>query len=382
MKPFDVYPLLDIEPVEADGSYIFTGDGKKYLDFYGGHAVISVGHSHPHYVQRISSQLNKIGFYSNSVQNSLQHVLAEKLGELSGYEDYQLFLSNSGAEANENALKMASFHTGKSKIIAFKNAFHGRTSAAVSITDNSKYSAPVNKGPEVTFLELNDTKALKNELKKGDVCAVIVEGMQGVAGINIPDDEFLRQAAEHCSRHNAVFICDEVQSGYGRTGRFFAHQYAGVRPDIITVAKGMGNGFPIAGTLLHPKFEPVYSRLGTTFGGNHLACAAGLAVLEILEDEQLVNKAYETGKRLVEKLSGLPMVKEVRGRGLMIGIVFDFPVKSIRKALIEEKQIMTGISSDPHVLRILPPLTITRQQADTFIDAFREVLESEFLASK
>lgn len=374
MEILDVYPLLDLEPVKAKGNYVFCADGKKYLDFYGGHAVISIGHSHPHYVNKITKQLNDIGFYSNSVQNPLQKQLAVKLGELSGYDDYQLFLCNSGAEAVENALKMASFHTGKSKVISFKKAFHGRTTTALSVTDKEEYTAPINRSDEVTFLELNDSKGLEKKLSKGEVCAVIIEGIQGIGGIHIPDVNFLKTAEELCQKHNTVLICDEIQSGFGRTGKFFAHQYAGIEPDIITVAKGMGNGFPVAGTILSPDFEAKHGRLGSTFGGNHLACAASTAVLEVLEDEQLISNAEKLGKKLMIELADLPDVQEVRGRGLMIGIEFPYAIKEMRQQLIEEEQILTGVSSNPNVLRLLPPLTITSKEADQFINAIDNIL--------
>lgn len=377
MEIFDVYPLLDLEPAKAQGNYVFCDDGKRYLDFYGGHAVISIGHSHPHYVNRITEQLDDLGFYSNSVQNPLQEKLAEKLGQLSGYEDYQLFLCNSGAEAVENALKMASFHTGKSKVISFNKAFHGRTTTALSVTDKEKYTAPINEGGEVTFLEFNDIKSLKKELSKGDVCAVIIEGIQGIGGIHIPDNSFLQQAAELCKQYNTVLICDEIQSGFGRTGKFFAHQHAGIEPDIITIAKGVGNGFPVAGTILSPDFEAKYGRLGSTFGGNHLACAAATAVLEVLENEQLISNAANIGKQLMEKLKELPKVKEVRGRGLMIGIEFPFVIKELRHKLIEDEQILTGVSSDPNVLRLLPPLSINSKEVEQFINAIKNVLTEQ-----
>lgn len=376
MQPFDVYPLLDLEPVKGEGSYVYTRDGTRYLDLYGGHAVISVGHSHPHYINRISRQLHAIGFYSNSVQNELQAQLADRLGRLSGYDDYQLFLCNSGAEAIENALKMASFHNGRSKVVAFRGAFHGRTSAAISITDNDRYAAPINKSGEVLFLELNNHAALEEALAGGDVCAVVIEGVQGIGGIRVPDASFLQQARQLCSQHGTVLICDEIQSGYGRTGRFFAHQHAGITPDIITVAKGMGNGFPIAGTILSPRFEAVHGRLGSTFGGNHLACAAGIAVLEILENEQLVEHAAGIGSAFIERLSALPGLTEVRGRGLMIGLEFPNAVKELRHTLIDEHQILTGVSSDPNVLRLLPPLTISREETHTFINALKSIVQS------
>lgn len=377
MELFDVYPLIDLEPVRGEGSCIYSGDGTRYLDFYGGHAVISVGHSHPHYVERISRQLENIGFYSNSVQNPLQKELAHKLGELSGCEEYRLFLCNSGAEAVENALKMASFQNGKSRIISFKKGFHGRTSAAVSVTDNPRYAAPVNSNHEVTFLELNDYDGLEREISNDDVSAVIIECIQGIGGIRIPDDTFLQRISELCSNNDIIFICDEIQAGYGRTGKFFAWQHTGVRPDIITVAKGMGNGFPIAGTLFSPIFEAEHGLLGSTFGGNHLACAAGLAVLEIIENERLVDHAAKTGSRLIKNLAGLPEVREVRGRGLMIGMEFPFPVKKLREMLIREEQIVTGVSSNPNVLRLLPPLTVTWQQIDIFIQSMHNVLQKQ-----
>ncbi|WP_372633722.1 aspartate aminotransferase family protein [Fodinibius sp.] len=374
MELFDVYPLLDLEPVKAQDHYVFTADGTKYLDFYSGHGVISIGHSHPHYINEVNSQLRDIGFYSNSVKNPLQQKLAEKLGRISGYEDYQLFLSNSGAEAIENALKVASFHNEKSKVIAFKGSFHGRTSAALSITDGDKYSAPINKGSEVTFLELNDGDGLEQELVQGDVCAVVIEGIQGIGGINIPDDKFLRAVRERCTETDTLLICDEIQSGYGRTGSFFAHQHAGIKADIVTVAKGMGNGFPVAGTIIQSDIEPFYGQLGSTFGGNHLACAAATAVLDVIESENLMDRATQLGDTLLNSLSTLPEPKEVRGRGLMIGIEFPFAVKELRRVLIEEEHILTGVSSDPNVLRLLPPLTITRNEVATFLDALKNAL--------
>lgn len=377
MEIFDVYPLLDLEPVKAKGNYVYCDDGKEYLDFYGGHAVISIGHSHPHYVNKITKQLNDIGFYSNSVQNPLQQKLAAKMGELSGYENYQLFLCNSGAEAVENALKMASFHTGRSKVISFKKAFHGRTTTALSVTDKAEYTAPINKNGEVVFLELDDIDSLEKEISQEDVCAVIIEGIQGIGGIRIPDDTFLKQVEELCRKHNTVLICDEIQSGIGRTGKFFAHQHAGIKPDIITVAKGMGNGFPIAGTILSPDFEAKHGRLGSTFGGNHLACTAATAVLEVLEKEQLIRNAANIGQKLSKALSTLPLVEEVRGRGLMIGVEFPFPIKEIRKQLIDEEQIITGVSSNPNVLRLLPALNINTKEVNQFISAIKNVLTQQ-----
>ncbi len=367
MKLFDVYPLINIEPVKAEGCYVTDQDNHSYLDLYGGHAVISIGHSHPHYVKRISDQLQKLGFYSNSVLISLQQELAEKLGKASGYEDYNLFLCNSGAEATENALKLASFHTGKTKVIAFNKAFHGRTAGSLAVTDNPGISAPINKSDHVQFLAFEDTEALEAALKEGDVCAVIIEGIQGVSGIIAPSDEFLQNVQRLCDKYKAIFIADEIQSGYGRTGKFFAHQYAGVTPDLITMAKGMGNGFPIGGVLIHPKFQAKYGLLGTTFGGNHLACAAGLAVLEVMESESLVENAKTVGDYLVEKLEAIEEIIAIRGRGLMLGLQFSFPVKALRDDLVHHHKVFTGSASDPNVLRLLPPLSLTQAEADIFI---------------
>lgn len=376
MNLFDVYPLLDIVPEKASGCYVYDQDGTEYLDFYGGHAVISIGHSHPHYIKRISEQLNKLCFYSNSVVNPLQQELADKLGQLSGYDNYQLFLSNSGAEAVENALKVASFETGKERVIAFRNGFHGRTSAAISVTDKPAYRAPINQKNEITFLKLNNTAGLKEEMKKGDVSAVIIESIQGIGGIVLPEPDFLKAIEQLCKEHNAVFICDEIQSGFGRTGRFFAHQHAGVTPDVITVAKGMGNGFPVAGTLFSPTFEAWHGELGTTYGGNHLACTAVLAVLEVLEKEKLIEQAKKTGDYLIKEIRNLPLVREVRGKGLMIGMECRIPIKEIRNRLIHDKHIMTGVSSDPKVLRILPPLSITKEEAGHFLNEFNDTLKT------
>jgi acetylornithine aminotransferase len=373
MKPFDVYPLFDIEIVKGEGCYTYDAQGNKYLDLYGGHAVISIGHTHPHYVQRVSEQLNKLGFYSNSVQNSLQVQLAEKLGKASGYEDYDLFMINTGAEANENALKLASFYNGKKRIVSFGKSFHGRTSAAVRVTDNPKIVAPVNSGMEVTFLPLNDIEAVKAELAKGDVSSVIIEGIQGVGGIRIPDDNFLKELRQVCDETDTVLILDEIQSGYGRSGKFFAHQYAGIRPDMITVAKGIGNGFPIGAVLIAPKFKAVHGQLGTTFGGNHLACAAALAVLEVMEDEKLVENAAEIGEFLMTELKKISGIKEVRGRGLMIGIEFENSAADIRRRLLFDEKVFTG-ASGTNVIRLLPPLCLTKQQAELFLDHFKKVL--------
>lgn len=376
MKLFDVYPLFDIEIVKGKGCYTYDAEGNEYLDLYGGHAVISVGHSHPHYLKALNEQASKLVFYSNSVVNGLQQRLAEKLGKVSGYDDYQLFLINSGAEANENALKLASFYTGKSRVLAFGKAFHGRTSLAVEATDNPKIVAPINANNHVTFLPLNDLEAVKAEVEKNDVCAVIIEGIQGVGGIRIPTPEFLNGVRDLCDQYGVVMILDEIQSGYGRSGRFFAHQYSGVRPDIITVAKGIANGFPMGGVLISPKFVPVYGQLGTTFGGNHLACAAAIAVLEIFENENLVENAREVGEYLIAQLKQIPEIKEVRGEGLMIGMEFDYPVKELRTRLIKEQKVFTG-ASGTNVIRLLPPLVLTKAQADDFIKRFKQALNAK-----
>lgn len=373
MKLFDVYPLYDVEIVKGAGCHTYDADGQEYLDLYGGHAVISIGHSHPHYLKALADQAAKLVFYSNSVQNSLQLRLAEKLGKASGYDDYQLFLINSGAEANENALKLASFATGRKRVIAFGKAFHGRTSAAVEATDNPKIVAPLNDNGHVTFVPLNDIDAVKAEIEKGDVAAVIIEGIQGVGGIRIPDDNFLRELRRLTEDAGVVLILDEIQSGYGRSGRFFAHQWAGIRPDMITVAKGIANGFPMGAVLISPKFVPVYGQLGTTFGGNHLACAAAIAVLEVMKEEHLVDNAAEVGAYLIEKLKEIPGIKEVRGRGLMIGIEMEQPVKELRKKLIFEQHVFTG-ASGTNTIRLLPPLCLTRAQADEFLARFRAAL--------
>ncbi len=373
MKLFDVYPLFDIEIVKGEGCYTYDAEGNKYLDLYGGHAVISVGHSHPQYLNALQEQASKLVFYSNSVINGLQQRLADKLGKISGYDDYQLFLINSGAEANENALKLASFHTGKKRVIAFGKAFHGRTSLAVEATDNPKIVAPINANNHVTFIPLNDVDALASELAKGDVCAVIIEGIQGVGGIRISEDDFMHEVRRLCDEYSAVMILDEIQSGYGRSGCFFAHQYSGVRPDIITMAKGIANGFPMGAVLISPKFIPVYGQLGTTFGGNHLACAAAIAVLDIFEKENLVENSREVGEYLMNELKKIPEIKEVRGRGLMIGIEFDYPVKELRTRLIKEQRVFTG-ASGTNVIRLLPPLVLTREQADDFITRFKNAL--------
>lgn len=375
MGLFEVYDLLDIEPVEAKGAYLWDKQGGKYLDFYGGHAVISIGHCHPVYVEKVTRQLQKIGFYSNAVVNSLQEELAIKLCQLAGKEDYKLFLCNSGAEANENALKLASFTNGKDQILAFKGAFHGRTSAAVAITDNPAIQAPVNRHHKVTFIPLNDVQALEGELLSGKYAAVIVEGIQGVGGIRVAEDEFLCRMRKCCDQTGTLMIVDEIQCGYGRSGMFFSHQYAGVKPDIITMAKGMGNGFPIAGLLIARGIQAKKGMLGTTFGGSHLACAAALAVLEVIEKEYAVNNAAGLGKYLMRELKRIKGVTEVRGRGLMIGVDTESPQKDIRARLLKEYHILTGYSGQ-YTLRLLPALTITRKEADEFLRAFREVMEA------
>ncbi|MDD2415999.1 MAG: aspartate aminotransferase family protein [Parabacteroides sp.] len=373
MKLFDVYPLFNIDIVKGKGCHVWDAEGNEYLDLYGGHAVISVGHCHPYYVEKLTEQLNKLGFYSNSVINNLQVVLAEKLGKLSEYEDYSLFLINSGAEANENALKLASFHNGKKRVISFKKAFHGRTSAAVKVTDNPAIVAPINDTIPVTFVPLNDIDAVEAELKKGDVSSVIIEGIQGVGGIQQPSDEFFKALRAVCTKYKAVLILDEIQSGYGRTGKFFAHQYAGIKPDMITVAKGIGNGFPMAGLLISPEFKPVFGMLGTTFGGNHLACIAAIAVLEIMEKEQLLDNATKVGNYLIEELGKLSGIKEIRGRGLMIGIEFEESIKEIRSRLLFEEKVFTGVAGTK-TIRLLPPLCLSMEEAADFMTRFKRVL--------
>ena len=373
MKLFDVYPLFNIDIVKGKGCHVWDAEGNEYLDLYGGHAVISVGHCHPYYVQKLTEQLNKLGFYSNSVINSLQVELAEKLGKLSGYDDYSLFLINSGAEANENALKLASFHNHKKRVVSFKKAFHGRTSAAVKVTDNPAIIAPINDTIPVTFVPLNDIKAVEAELQKGDVSSVIIEGIQGVGGIQQPSDLFMQELRALCTQYNVVLILDEIQSGYGRTGKFFAHQYAGIKPDMITVAKGIGNGFPLAGVLISPEFKPVYGMLGTTFGGNHLACAAAIAVLDIMENEKLLDNAKNIGDYLIDELAKLPGIKEIRGRGLMIGIEFEGSIKEIRSRLLFEEKVFTGVAGT-NTIRLLPPLCLTLEEAKDFMLRFKRVL--------
>ena len=375
MNLFDVYPLFNIEIVQGKGCHVWDSEGNEYLDLYGGHAVISVGHSHPTYVKAITEQVNKLGFYSNSVINSLQQKLADKLGKASGYDDYSLFLINSGAEANENALKLASFHNGKKRVIAIKHDFHRRTSAAVRVTDNPKIIAPVNEDLAVTYLPLNDASAVEEELKKGDVSSVIIEGIQGVGGIQLPTDDFMRKLRNLCTAYDACLILDEIQSGYGRSGKFFAHQYAGIKPDLISVAKGIANGFPMGGLLISPKFKPVYGMLGTTFGGNHLACAAAIAVLDIMEDERLIDNAAKVGAYLLEELHKLPGIKEIRGRGLMIGIEFEESIKEVRSKLLFEEKVFTGVAGT-HTIRLLPPLCLTMDEAKEFIRRFKKVLNA------
>ncbi|MGB5376651.1 aspartate aminotransferase family protein [Muriicola sp.] len=374
MKLFDVYPLYDITPVSAKGVILTDDKGQEFLDLYGGHAVISIGHGHPHYINRLKEQIDKIGFYSNAVQNPLQLELAKKLGLLSGCNEYQLFLCNSGAEANENALKLASFHTGKSRVIAFHNSFHGRTSAAVATTDNPAINAPINKQQKVSFLAFEDIDAFEHEVEKGDVCAVILEAIQGVGGLDEPTTPFYQEVAKICEKHGVVLIADEVQSGFGRSGKFFAFQHHVIEPDIISIAKGMGNGFPVGGILIHPRIKASHGLLGTTFGGNHLACAATLAVLEVLEEEKLISKAQELGRYFTEKALQIPEVKRVKGKGLMLGLEFDFEVAPIRKKLIYDQHIFTGSAKDKKVLRILPALTIHKTHIDHFFDALKQVL--------
>lgn len=374
MKLFDVYPLFDVNIVKGKGCHVWDDKGQEYLDLYGGHAVISIGHAHPHYVEAISKQVATLGFYSNSVINKLQQEVADRLGAISGYDDYQLFLINSGAEANENALKLASFYNGRTRVVSFAKAFHGRTSLAVEVTNNPKIIAPINDNGHVTYLPLNDTEALKAELAKGDVCAVIIEGIQGVGGIQVPDTDFLKAMRQACDETNTVMIVDEIQSGYGRSGKFFAHQYSDVRPDMITVAKGIGNGFPMAAVLISPKFTPVYGQLGTTFGGNHLACAAAIAVLDVMKEENLVENAAKVGAHLLEELKHFKGIKEVRGRGLMIGLEFEEPIKELRKQLLFEQKVFTGVSGT-NVIRLLPPLCLSIQEADDFLTRLQHLIK-------
>ena len=378
MKLFDVYPLFDVNIVKGKGCKVWDEKGQEYLDLYGGHAVISIGHAHPHYIEKVTEQLNKIGFYSNSVINKLQVELAERLGKISGYNDYQLFLINSGAEANENALKLASFTNGRTRVLSCEKAFHGRTSLAVEVTNNPKIIAPINDNSHVTYLPMNDLAAWETELAKGDVCAVILECIQGVGGIKLATKEFAQGLAAACKKYGTILICDEIQCGYGRSGKFFAHQWLDIRPDIITVAKGIANGFPMGAVLISPEFKPVYGQLGTTFGGNHLACAAALAVLDVFEEENLVENANAVGSYLIEQLKELQKTEqhivEVRGRGLMIGIDLDIPHKDVRQPLIYQEHCFTGCAGT-NILRLLPPLCLTKQDADDFIMRMKRVLE-------
>ncbi len=385
MKLFDVYPLFDVNIVKGQGCKVWDDKGQEYLDLYGGHAVISIGHSHPHYVEKVTEQLQNLGFYSNSVINKLQSELAERLGKISGYDDYQLFLINSGAEANENALKLASFTNGRTRVLSAEKAFHGRTSLAVEVTNNPKIIAPINNNGHVTYLPLNDLPAWEAELSKGDVCAVILECIQGVGGIKLASQEFAQGLAAACKKYGTILICDEIQCGYGRSGKFFAHQWLGIRPDIITVAKGIANGFPMAGVLIAPDFKPVYGQLGTTFGGNHLACAAALAVLDVFEEEKLVENANTVGTYLMEELQSLRAkelqqhgkshIQDIRGRGLMIGIDLDMPHKDVRQPLIYQEHCFTGCAGQ-NVLRLLPPLCLTKEEANQFIDKLTKILKT------
>ena len=378
MQLFDVYPLFDIAIDHGKGCRVWDTNGNEYLDLYGGHAVISVGHCHPHYVEAMTTQLNKLGFYSNSVINPLQKEFARRLGKACGYDDYQLFLINSGAEANENALKLASFHNGRTRVLSLEKAFHGRTSLAVEATANPKIIAPINANHHVTYLPLNDLEPWRREIEKGDVCAVIIECIQGVGGIRMATAEFMQGLRSLCDEHDTVLICDEIQCGYGRSGKFFAHQHLGIAPDLITVAKGIANGFPMSALLISPKFKPVFGQLGTTFGGNHLACAGALAVLDIIENEHLVDNAAEVGDYLMTRLKDepLPHVVDVRGRGLMIGIELDIPYKEIRNRLVKEQHVFTGCSGT-NTLRLLPPLTLTKAEADEFVEKLRAVLANK-----
>ena len=374
MTLFDVYPLFDVNIVKGKGCHVWDAKGNEYLDLYGGHAVISIGHAHPHYVEAVSNQVAKLGFYSNSVINTLQKDLAEKLGAMCGYDDYQLFLINSGAEANENALKLASFYNGRTKVVSFAKAFHGRTSLAVEVTNNPKIIAPINDNGHVTYLPLNDTEAVKAELSKGDVCAVIIEGIQGVGGIQVPNADFLKEVRRMCDETNTVLILDEIQSGYGRSGKFFAHQYMDIKPDMITVAKGIANGFPMAAVLISPKFTPVYGQLGTTFGGNHLGCAAAIAVLDVMKEENLIENAAKVGVHLMEELKSFKGIKELRGLGLMIGMEFEEPIKEIRSKLLFEQKVFTGVSGT-NVIRLLPPLCLSMAEADDFLERLHNVIK-------
>ena len=374
MKLFEVYSLYNVEPVRGKGCYVYDAQGTEYLDLYGGHAVISIGHAHPHYIQAITEQVCKLGFYSNSVINSLQVKLADRLGKACGYDDYQLFLCNSGAEANENAMKLASFHTGKAKILAFSHAFHGRTSGAVAVTDNPKIQAPFNETPNVEFVPFNDLAAVEQKLATKEFAAVIIEGIQGVGGIQVPDDQFMRDLRALTKKYGTLLILDEIQSGYGRTGKFFAHQYAGIEADLISVAKGIANGFPMAALLIEPFFDPRIGMLGTTFGGNHLACAAALSVLDVIESEHLIDNAAEMGAYLITELKKIKQLKDVRGRGLMIGVDVEGSGAEMRKRLIFDKHIFTG-GAGQSTVRLLPALCFSKAQADQFLTAFKDLVE-------
>lgn len=374
MSLFNVYPIYSVTPVKASGCTVWDEKGDAYLDFYGGHGVISIGHSHPKYIKHVTEQINSIGFYSNSIINPVQEKLGNLLPQICGYHDYSLFLCNSGAEANENALKLASFHTGKSKVLAFKNSFHGRTSAAVAVTDNPKIIAPINAQQEVVFCELNDIESVKKEIAKGGVSSVIIEAIQGVGGLDEGSTEFFRELEKVCKNNKVVLILDEIQCGYGRSGKFFAHQYHGIKADIISVAKGMGNGFPIGGILISPEFTSSFGLLGTTFGGNHLACAAALAVLEVMKDEEILNNVQKQYEYFIKKFSSLSQIKKIKGKGLMLGLEFDFEVADLRKKLIYEKKIFTGNSNNKNLLRVLPPLTISKNEIDMLYDSLQSCL--------
>lgn len=374
MSLFDVYPLYDITPVTANDVYVYDDKGTQYLDVYGGHAVISIGHSHPTYVKNVSEQVSKLGFYSNAIQNPLQVALADQLEKLSGCKDYQLFLCNSGAEANENALKLASFHTGKQKVIAFKNSFHGRTSAAVAATDNPKIIAPINAQQEVIFLEFEDLEGVEKALQNNDVCAIIIETIQGIGGLDEASTAFYKGLETLCQQYNTVLIADEIQCGFGRTGDFFAFQKHDITPHIISMAKGMGNGFPIGGILIHPSIQASHGLLGTTFGGNHLACAASLAVLDTIEKEQLMKNVQEVSAYFIEQVSTIPQLKALKGRGFMLGLEFDFPIANLRKSLLFNQHVFTGSAKSPNLLRILPSLTLQKEHVDAFIIALQKEL--------
>lgn len=376
MSLFNVYPIYNITPVKALGAKVWDDKNQEYLDFYGGHGVISVGHSHPNYVKAIQSQIAKIGFYSNSIQNPLQEAFAKKLGEMSAYPDYSVFLCNSGAEANENALKLASFHNKKSKVIAFHKSFHGRTSAAVAVTDNPSIVAPINANHPVLFLPLNDIKLVKKAVSENEISAIIIEGIQGVGGLDEGTPKFFQELEELCNANDIILIVDEIQSGYGRSGQFFAHQHHCIKPDIITMAKGMGNGFPIGGLLISPKFKASFGLLGTTFGGNHLACASALAVLEIIEEEAVLENVKKQSDYFIQAVSQIPQVKKIKGKGLMLGLEFDFDVAELRKKLVYEQFIFTGNASQKNLLRILPPLLITKTEIDKFVAGLKNALQS------